>query len=231
MKRYFLPTLVIVFLLPVRLLAQPDESKTGAWYMYFWNTTIKEGPIGFQGDVQFRNWNTIGDLEQLLLRGGVTYKPKGSPVKFTLGYGHIRTGVYGDETTTVQENRIYQEALIPNKVGKHVYLTHRFRYEQRWVDNQDTRTRFRYNLFMNITLNQEEFSKGALYLAFYNELFINGQREIGTASPVELYDRNRFYSALGYKFAERSQVQLGFMQQKTNSWSKGQLQLSLHQTL
>lgn len=228
---FLLLPVVILFLLPSSLFSQPDETKTGAWYMYFWNTTIKEGPIGFQGDVQFRNWNVIGDLEQLLLRGGITYKPKGSNVKFTLGYGHIWTGAYGDETTTVQESRIYQEALIPNKIGSHVYLTHRFRYEQRFVDNQDTRTRFRYNLFMNIALNQEELSKGAIYLAFYNELFINGEREIGTASPVELYDRNRFYSAIGYKVTDKAQIQLGFMQQKTNSWSKGQLQLSFHQTI
>lgn len=228
---FYLFPFIILFLLPLGVVAQPDETKTGAWYMYFWNTTVKESTLGFQGDIQFRNWNVIGDLEQLLLRGGITYKPKDANVKFTLGYGHITTGQYGDSKITVQESRIYQEALIPNKVGKRVYLKHRFRYEQRFVENQDTRTRFRYNLFMNIPLNQLDMGKGAIYLALYNELFVNGEREIGTGSTVELYDRNRFYAALGFKVANNSQIQFGFMQQKTNSWSKGQLQLSLHQTL
>lgn len=56
--------------------AQIDEDKLGAWYMYFFNTTFKESSWGVQGDIQHRNWNIAGDLEQLLLRGGITYKPK-----------------------------------------------------------------------------------------------------------------------------------------------------------
>ena len=44
----------------------------GAWYMYFFNTTINESLWGIQGDIQFRNWDMGGDLEQLLLRGGLT---------------------------------------------------------------------------------------------------------------------------------------------------------------
>ena len=74
--------------------AQIDEDQTGAWYMYFWSARIKEGPWGFQGDLQYRNWNLGGDLEQLLLRGGLTYKPKNASILFTLGYGHITTGAY-----------------------------------------------------------------------------------------------------------------------------------------
>ena len=57
--------------------AQIDESKIGAWYMYFYNGTFKESPWGIQGDVQFRNWDAGSDLEQLLIRSGFTYKPKG----------------------------------------------------------------------------------------------------------------------------------------------------------
>ena len=42
--------------------AQIDEDKMGAWCMYFFNTTFKESPWGVQGDVQLRNWNIGGDL-------------------------------------------------------------------------------------------------------------------------------------------------------------------------
>ena len=38
--------------------------------------------------------------------------------------------------------------------------------------------------------------KKTLYLALYNELFINGQRDIGNSNSVELFDRNRAYAAL-----------------------------------
>jgi len=232
MKLYFSFCVILIFLfIPSRLFGQFDKSKTGAWYMYFWNTTLKESTIGFQGDIQYRNWNLIGDLEQLLLRGGITYKPKEANVKFTLGYGYVLSGVFGDDNGTSEESRIYQEALIPNKVGKRVYLTHRFRYEQRFVQNQDFRTRFRYNLFFNLPLNQTDLSKGAIYLALYNELFINGEREIGTPNPVAFFDRNRFYTALGFKLADNSQIQFGYMRQRLNAVGKGQLQFSFHQTL
>ena len=77
----------------------------------FFNTTFNDGPWGVQGDVQYRNWNLGGDLEQLLLRGGLTYQGKDSNIKFTLGYGNITTGVYGDSKDTSSESRIYQEAL------------------------------------------------------------------------------------------------------------------------
>jgi hypothetical protein len=221
---------ILFSLLSANVFSQPDESQLGAWYMYFWNTNIKDGPWGFQGDYQFRNWNTFGDLEQLLLRSGVTYQPKGTSAKFTLGYAFIATGEPGDGTNTVQENRIYQEALIPHKVGSRFYLTHRYRYEQRWVERQDFRTRYRYNLFLNVPFNKEKISKGTVYLALYNELFINGQRKIGKNQTVELFDRNRFYSALGYGIFDGLRVQLGYMRQTTDNWTKGQLQASLHHT-
>jgi Protein of unknown function (DUF2490) len=207
---------------------QINEEETGAWYMYFWNTTIKEGPIGFQGDIQYRNWNIVGDLEQLLLRGGATYKANNANVKFTLGYAHITTGEYGEGNNTSQESRIYQEALAPHKVGNRFYLVHRLRFEQRFVESQDFRTRWRYNLFINVPLNQPDLTKGAIYLALYNELFINGEREIGPGKSVEIFDRNRTYGALGYSLADNLRIQLGYMLQTTDDWKKGQLQFSAH---
>jgi hypothetical protein len=207
--------------------AQIDEDKLGAWYMYFWNTTIQDGPWGFQGDIQYRNWDTIGDLEQLLLRGGLTYKPEGKRTKFTLGYGNVSTGEFGSGTSTVHESRIYQEALIPHKLGI-LYLTHRLRYEQRFVESQDFRTRYRYNFFVNIPLTNGEITEKSLYLALYNELFINGEKDIGDGRTVKKFDRNRTYISLGYAIKSSLKVQAGFMRQFTNNWTKNQLQLSLH---
>ena len=211
--------------------AQVDESQTGAWYMYFYNYQFKDSQFGIQGDFQYRDWQGIGDKEQLLLRSGFTYKPKGSNVKFTLGYGNITSGAFGDSDETSSERRIYQEALIPQKLGKIFYLTHRFRYEQRFVEDQDFRTRYRYNLFLNIPLNKKELSSKALYVALYNELFINGQQDIGDGREVELFDRNRTYLGLGYVLNPKIRFQFGWMNQKTNGFGKGQLQLSMHHNL
>lgn len=216
------------FILPAT--AQVDQEKMGAWYMYFWNTQLQESPIGFQGDIQYRNWNLGGDLEQLLLRGGITYTPVNANIRLTAGYAHITSGSYGESDVTSRESRIYQEALLPHKLSDRLHFTHRFRFEQRWVENQYFRTRYRYNLFLNIPLNQPNLNKNALYLAFYNELFINGEREIANNRKVELFDRNRCYAGLGYGLTDRLRLQAGFMEQTTDLLSKGQLQLSLHHT-
>jgi hypothetical protein len=205
-----------------------DEDQLGAWYMYFFNTTFKESDWGVQGDVQYRNWNLGGDLEQLLLRGGLTYKPSVANVKFTLGYGNITSGAFGSDNSTSSESRVYQEALFPVKFGERFYTNHRFRYEQRFVENQNFRTRYRYNLFMNVALNKPQMEKNTLYLALYNEIFINGQRNIGNSNEVEIFDRNRFYAALGFVVSKSLKVQLGIMNQTTDSRSKNQLQVSLH---
>ena len=201
-----------------------DESQMGAWYMYFFNTSHEKSKIGFQGDVQYRNWNIAGDLEQLLLRGGVTFKPEKANIKFTLGYGNITTGAFGEDNSTINESRIYQEALFPTKIGERFYLNHRLRYEQRFVEEQSLRTRYRYNLFVNVALNQKEMKEKTIYLALYNEIFING-----TGMPGQsIFDRNRAYIALGYVLKKGMKFQLGIMNQTTNTVNKNQLQLSFH---
>ena len=208
--------------------AQIQEDQTGGWYMYFFNTTLNDSPWGIQGDLQHRNWNIAGDLEQLMLRGGLTYSPQNANIKFTLGYGNITTGAFGSDNTTTAESRFYQEALFPVKFGKRFYTNHRFRYEQRFVENQDFRTRYRYNLFLNIALNKPEMERNTIYLAIYNELFMNGQRTVGNGNTVEFFDRNRLYGAVGYVIQDGLKVQFGVMNQTTDSWGKNQIQLSLH---
>lgn len=208
--------------------AEIDQDELGGWYILTFNKDVAESRFGFQGDVQYRTWDGSGDLEQLLLRGGVTYRPDALPGKYTLGLANITSGQFGDSKQTRTENRTYQEAEIPQRVGQKGFLKHRFRFEQRWVNGQDFRTRLRYALFANVPLNRPDLSPGAFYLALYNEIFINGERDIGGGAEVDFYDRNRLYGALGYKLSNTGQIQLGYMQQHTNVVNKGQFQLSLH---
>ena len=228
--RFFLFLVIfgVFFLTPCSANGQINENKIGAWYMYFYDATFNKSPWGIQGDIQYRNWNIAGDLEQLLLRSGLTYQPVKANIKFTLGYGNIITGAFGSNKSTISESRIYQEVLFPVNFGKRFYTNHRFRYEQRFIENLNFRTRYRYNLFLNVALNKPKMDKGTLYLALYNELFINGQRNIGNGNIVEFFDRNRSYIALGYVLKKGLKIQLGIMKQSTNDWGKKQLQVSVH---
>lgn len=231
MRSFYILLILFVVGAPNAWAQGPDEEQLGAWYMYFWNTTFGESNWGLQGDYQYRDWRGLGDREQLLLRTGVTYTPTDSGVKFTLGYGNITTGQYGtDIDAPVSENRIYQEALFGQTVLKRLLLTHRIRYEQRFVEDQDFRTRYRYNLFINIPFKGTTLAKGTPYFAFYNELFINGERSIGDGRSVQFFDRNRTYLGLGYALTDDIRFQLGWMEQTTVNWQKGQLQFSMHHT-
>ena len=210
-----------------------DGDALGIWYMYFHQARFGEGPWGVQGDLQFRNWDVPGgDLEQLLLRSGLTYTPEDVAGTFTLGYASITTGQYDrDFDGAVHENRIYQEALLPHRLADRILLTHRFRYEQRFNEGQDFRTRFRYNLFVNVPFNGDDgLGAGVWYGAFYNEVFVNGERDIGDGRRVRFFDRNRTYLALGYGLSPKLRLQAGWMRQTTVDWAKNQLQLSAHHT-
>ncbi|MBI0399317.1 DUF2490 domain-containing protein [Cyclobacterium marinum] len=211
--------------------AQTSGDHVGAWYMYFFNTTFNEGPWGFQGDLQYHSWNKTDDMEQVLFRAGPTYKPKHSNVKFTLGYANITFGQRGIDNSKKVENRIYQEILFPAKISNRFYTTHRFRYEQRFLAEQDFRTRFRYILFLNIPLNKTDLEQGALYLAFYDEIFLNGEKNIGHEQLVEIFDRNRTYAGLGYLIRNGLKIQLGGMRQIANLSKRNQFILSLHHSL
>lgn len=207
---------------------QINEDKMGAWYMYFFSHKFNEGPWGIQGDFQWRNWDLGGDMEQLLIRGGLTYTPKNTNVLLTMGFAHIKTGAYGKGTAISLEDRFYQEVMYPVHIAPHVYLNHRLRFEQRLVENQNFRTRYRYNLFINIPINNPEMESRTVYISLYNEIFLNGQRQITSDTEVEFFDRNRFYSAIGYIFSKELKTQVGVMSQTTSNWKKNQLQVSLH---
>lgn len=210
------------------IIAQVNENTTGAWYMYFYNHQFKNSQFGIQGDFQYRDWQLLGDREQLLLRSGITYKPLNTSAVFTVGLANITSGEFGDSNRTSNENRIYQEALLPHKVGSRFLLTHRFRYEQRFVENQDFRTRYRYNLFINVPFNNKNLSPKTIYGAFYNELFINGEKTVINNRTIDLFDRNRTYLGLGYVLNKKIRFQFGWMKQTTNNWAKGQMQFSMH---
>lgn len=207
--------------------AQIDEDQTGAWYMYLWNTKLPDSNFGFQGDIQHRNFDVDGDLEQLLIRGGLTWSPENSNNTYTLGYANIKSGTFGSSDNTSGEHRLYQEALIPQRLGSKFFLTHRLRLEQRDVDGQDRRNRFRYFVGLNYPFNQDNLGEGAFYLSLYNEVFMNLEQSIGNNREVDYFDRNRAYVALGYSVTDDVRLQFGYMHQETDNLGKGQLQFNL----
>ncbi len=222
MKKLLILSLISIFSFPA--LAQSD-SELGSWYMYFGNFRFSESPWAIHGEVQYRNHNIVGSLEQLLLRTGLQYNPKSGQASFLVGYASVTTGAHGDVAASFHENRIYQEVILRQKLGR-VGLMHRYRFEQRWIGESDLRTRFRYAVFVNVPLNKKDLSqKGVFYAQLYDEVFINGNQPADVAVH-RYFDRNRLYLGLGYRTSAKLALQLGIMEQTGNSFSKTQLQFS-----
>ena len=209
--------------IPFWIQAQEDE-RTGNWYMYFFNAPIKSGTFGIQGDIQYRNLNLGGDLEQLLIRSGIYYKDKNNQSLITLGFAHITNGSSGDSDDTFSEIRSYGEYLRPQKIGNRILVTHRLRAEARWIAESPFRDRFRYALFINVPINKTTLSTNAFYIAYYNELFLNGFNE----NNPRVFDRNRMYGGLGFVISKSSRIQLGIMRQDVYRNHKNQWQVGWH---
>ena len=188
-----------------------QEKGPGNWLVYIGSKQLNS-KWNLHHEVQYRNYNAIGDLEQLLLRTGLGYN-LGKKSNLLLGYGYINSENYtgnNDEKLTVEEHRIFQQFITKQNVGK-VTLQHRYRFEQRFVES-DFKTRFRYFLGMNIPLKNPKY-----YLSAYNEVFLNG------ASNV--FDRNRVYGGFGYKIKKGIKIELGYMNQVFETSNRDQLNI------
>ena len=186
--------------------------------MYFGTNTIND-TWSIHTEAQHRNYGLFPDeLEQLLLRTGLNYKIRDGLI-VTGGYANITNHVYNSARVgpEVEEHRIWQQLIAVNYFGR-TKLEHRFRYEQRWIEDQ-FKTRYRYRGMLFHPLNSERIKAGTLYLGIYNELFLQPS---GTA-----FDRNRFYTGMGYKYAPNIQFQLGYLLQTVRDRTGQYLQFGL----
>ena len=206
---------IITLLLPFWLFSQ--ESDLGNWLIYIGNKKLNKG-FDIHNEVQYRNYNAIGDLEQLLIRIGLGYNLTENNNNVLLGYGYILSKNYIDETddkTSVEEHRIFQQFTTKLNIGK-VGISHRYRLEERFVES-DFKMRFRYFLGLKIPLQNKENGTNSFYLSAYNEIFLN------TKSAV--FDRNRIYGGLGYQFSKDLRFELGYMNQIFETSSRDQLNI------
>ena len=213
MTRVIQTTLIVVLMFSC---AFAQESNLGNWVIYLGNKKISE-KINLHHEVQYRNYNAIGDLEQLLLRTGVGYNLSPNNNNLLLGYGFIRSENYTNtnEKTVVNEHRIYQQFVTKQSFNR-TAVQHRYRIEERFVED-DFRVRFRYFLATNVALTNDKLIPKTLYASAYNEIFINAENT--------LFDRNRIYGGLGYKFSDNLKTEVGYMNQRFNAGNRDQVNL------
>jgi hypothetical protein len=194
-------------------MAQTDEfSGWGAWF----HTQRFSTHWGASFDGQFRSANHVDYLKNVLLRPSINYYFGNKSA--TLGYAYVSTNgrtATGGKTFR-EENRIFEQFIITQKAGVNTAITHRFRLEQRFLGSTPTQQevfsqRVRYFIRGVIPFNNKStFTKGT-FLALQNEVFGNIQNNAKVNNHV--FDQNRAYVALGYRFSKRMDIEAGYLNQ------------------
>ena len=202
--------IIILFLINI-FSVKSQENNIGNWLIYLGNKELNSS-LNWHHEIQHRNYNILGELEQLLVRTGLGYNVNENN-NILLGYGFIDSrniAIESNEILKVNEHRIYQQFISKQAIGK-IKIQHRYRFEQRFIED-DFKIRYRYFLSLNIPLLK---TNKKYYISAYNEIFID-------ASQENTFDRNRIYGGLGYQLNSNIKLELGYMNQIFNNSSRDQ---------
>ncbi len=212
-----------IILTCVEQVASAQSSDFGNWFVYFGNQKINKS-LNWHNEFQHRNYNLLGDMQQLILRTGIGTNLKPNNHNLLMGYGYIKSQNYlpnSKSKVELEEHRVYQQYLFKNKIP-HCFLLHRLRIEERFIQDEFS-MRFRYFLNLNIPLNHKKMVPKTVYLSIYDELFFN------LTEPA--FDRNRIYGAVGYVLSNNVKIEIGAMNQATNTQQRNQLQVVLYNNI
>jgi hypothetical protein len=206
-------------------LSASSQQQFSGWLGSF-NTFKVNNRFSLHFDAQLRSTNELEQVGAILLRPGLNFHLNKTFV-FTAGYllNNSRRNVAG-YSSMLAEHRIWQQALINQKVSK-AALAHRFRFEERFIprvkvagneletDGYDQAFRFRYFIRGLLPLTTGPSFSAGPFLALQNEIFLNTGNK--TAVNGKAFDQNRLYGALGYRFPGKMDVEIGYMNQYSNT--------------
>jgi hypothetical protein len=171
---------------------QIEESDTQVWVQYEYQHRIKEKLRG-SWDLGYRELvsteDILGDWSRVHMRGAF-------------------------------ELRTWQGAIVfwpmTTLVGRELDLRHRFRLEQRWIDQKGTGEtdfswRFRYRLATFIPLNKRVIEDKAWYLPLMGEAF----SDLGSDTSEFFAARLRLTAGLGYVFSKNWTLEFRYTAQKS----------------
>jgi len=166
-------------------------------------------------DIQFRAGKDWSDNSLLLIRPGLNYYVNAAQTA-SAGYATtLVTNTLSAGSNRLSEHRIWEQYIITDRVLS-IPVQHRFRLEQRFLKRPNDvifAQRARYFIRGIVPLNQPtraQFDRGA-FMSLQNELFFNIHNR--SALNGKIFDQNRAYASIGYRFSEKYDIEAGYMNQ------------------
>lgn len=182
------------------------------WLVYTGDNKINDN-FGLHTEIQMRSFFVHESVTTKLFRIGL-HKYIQPNAMITAGYGYFYntpTESYLDASES-REHRIWQQ-LITRQKSKVIFLEHRYRLEQRFIENlttnnNQTEHRVRYRFQSIFPLYNIDPQLRHWFLSANNEVMLNLNKGYGS-----IFDRNRLYAGFGYQVNPKLNFQLGYLNQ------------------
>ena len=192
-----------------------------SWWVYAGDHQI-HGPWGVYSEMQIRRSDFASIWQQFQKRDALTYRfsPR---VQVATGYVFTYTDRYGDfpVARAFNEHRTYQQIAVRQEVGK-LALEHRYRTEQRWIQNYTSQNntggndfywryqnRFRYQIRGAFPISKASPAGRQWYLFFGDEMLLG----YGPNHGLNTFDQNRACAGVGYRVTRNNSLELGYLNQ------------------
>jgi hypothetical protein len=217
-NRFFIFTYLLLSTIGISAQNKSD----GTWFVYFGNQKINN-KWNVQSDFQYRLRQVPDQTNQFIMRAGLGYNLTPGNHNVLIGAAYVQTNFSDDLTDkpSLKEKRIYQQYLFKQSFNQ-LYTTHRLRLEERFLPNEFG-LRSRYFISAIRPLNRRALNKNSIYGSFFNEFFIDIKNS--------KFDRNRFYTGIGYAINNDIRIETGYLIQSQKNSTRGQIQFVLYNNL
>jgi hypothetical protein len=192
------------------------ETNATSWWVYTGDHPISKH-WGVFTEIQARRADFLNIWQQLQIRDAATYRF--SPhVQVATGYVWTRTGRYGEfpAPQPYLEHRVYEQLAVKQEF-KHGDLEHRYRVEQRWLQNFTTgdsyfwryQNRFRYQLKGTVPVTKAGDRGQQWILLGAGEIFLH----FGPNHGPNAFDQTRAFGGFGYRLSKENRIEFTYQHQ------------------
>jgi hypothetical protein len=205
--------ILLLLLIYNNCFSQKISQDQRVWFAYTGQFKVSE-KWGCHIEAQFRLDNQLEqNLQNLFRVGSIYYLSKSENISG--GYALVNTyNASLDEF--FKENRFWEQYQVNKKWNDNTNtIIHRFRLEQRWVEQlaaesnaTNYQNRLRYLNRNLVRIANLKSSNQEIYAIIQDEVFMNmGNNKVNS----KIIDQNRFLIGLGLNYNDNSRLELGYM--------------------